>query len=284
MNSGTKALLALTALIVNSTVTAGQSCGTPAGIGKVWTHAGAVLFTSGVLNVDADGAPNAYLLDGKGLSYTCDGVVAVENGKRVTPKTHPKDWQQKCNASWALATKTGDYRGVAIFGFQTDKNNRPLLQEEGDPVPGKAYISATSVVIPGMPEGTQRRYVDALKIPYIVLPPAFVSKYEVKPGTVSVVYRKKTNSYAFAVFADSGDIGEASVKLHQDLGSTPIVRIGGVDRAKGRIEDPVLVVVFPARMAGPMANSDAWNVKIKEEGTAALESFGGVEKLIACGK
>jgi hypothetical protein len=135
-----------------------------------------------------------------------------------------------------------------------------------------------------MPQGTQRRYVDALRIPYIVLPPAFVSKYRVKPGTVSVVYRKKTNSFAFAVFADSGDIGEASVKLHQELGSKPIVRIGGVDRAKARIEDPVLVVVFSGRIAGPTADSDAWNLKIKEQGTAALEAFGGVEELKACAR
>ena len=59
---------------------AGQTCGNPPGFNKVWTEGKAVLFKSSKLNVDADGAPNSYLVDGKGLSYTCDGVVAVENG------------------------------------------------------------------------------------------------------------------------------------------------------------------------------------------------------------
>jgi len=147
-----------------------------------------VLFVSGVPNVDADGAPNSYLLDGKGLSYTCDGVVAVENGKRVTPTPNPSDWQQTCNAAWARAKATNDYQGVAIFGFQTAADNRPLIQGGGDPLPGKGYISATSVSIPGAPEGTQRRYVDASRIPYIVVPSSFVSKYKVKPRTLAVVW------------------------------------------------------------------------------------------------
>jgi hypothetical protein len=32
------------------------------------------------LAVDADGAPDSYRVDGKGLSFTCDGVFAVVNG------------------------------------------------------------------------------------------------------------------------------------------------------------------------------------------------------------
>src|SRR6185295_20156995 len=86
----------------------------------------ALVFSSPHLNVDADGAPNAYRLDGKGLSYTCDGVVALENGKRVTPKSDPVNWQAKCNVAWKKARETNDYSGVAIFGFATDLSNHPL--------------------------------------------------------------------------------------------------------------------------------------------------------------
>jgi hypothetical protein len=262
----------------------GQTCGNPPGFGKVWIEGRAVLFKSSKLNVDADGAPNSYLVDGKGLSFTCDGVVAVENGKRITPDSNPNDWQQKCNAAWSLAKSTGNYGGVAIFGFQTDSKNRPLIQGEGDPFPGKAYISTTSVIIPGAPSGTQRQYVNALNIPYIVLPSTFISKYKVKPGTLAVVYRKKSNTHAFAVFADGGGLGEASIKLHQDLGGMPIVRIAGVDRAKARIDDPVLIAVFPERIAAPQADSDAWTSKIEEEGAEALQAFGGLAQLQACAK
>ena len=36
-----------------------------------------VVFKTRGLAVDADGAPNSYRVDGKGLSYTCDGVVGI---------------------------------------------------------------------------------------------------------------------------------------------------------------------------------------------------------------
>ena len=274
--------MTMAAMAFVSQSSAGQTCGNPPEFGKVWTEGKAVLFKASRLNVDADGAPNSYLVDGKGLSYTCDGVVAVENGKRITPDSDPSNWQKKCNAAWSLAKSTGNYSGVAIFGFQTDSKNRPLIQGEGDPLPGKAYISATSVIIPGAPSGAQRQYVDALTIPYIVLPSTFLSKYKVKPGALAVVYRKKSNTHAFAVFADGGRLGEASIKLHQDLGGKPIVRIAGVSRAKARLEDPVLIAVFPERIAAPQADSEAWNLKIKEEGAAALQEFGGVTQLQAC--
>jgi len=261
-----------------------QSCGEAQTDTGIRVLGDAVLFSSPVLNVDADGAPHAYLVNGKGLSYTCDGVVALEAGKRVTPDSDPKNWQTKCNAAWALAKTTNDYSRVAIFGFQTDKNNRPVVQAAGDPLPGKAYISATTVPIPDAPDGTQRRYVNAVEIPYVVLPPSFVSKYRVKPGSVAIVYRKKTDKYAFAVFADGGRLGEASIKLHQDLGNNPISVIAGVARAKKRIEDSTLVVVFPKKIATPMSDSQVWINSIKLIGASALEVFGGVEQLHKCAK
>ena len=271
-------------LAVLPLLSAAQDCGNHSGFSKPWTLDSAVLFTSKVLNIDADGSPNSYLVDGNGLSCTCDGVLALENGKKVTPESDPKNWQQKCNSAWSLAKKTNDYRRVAIFGFMTDSNNRPLLQGAGDPLPGKAYISATSVGIPDSPDYTQRHYVDAAKVPYVVLSASFVSKYKVKPGSIVIVYRKKTNTYAFAVFADNGSLGEASVKLHQNLGSKPIVRIKGVERAKARIEDPTLVVVFPSKIASPIADTDVWNKAINLAGTAALQEFGGIAQLQLCAK
>lgn len=110
-----------------------QSCGNSSAIGKVWTHKQAVLFKTPALNIDADGAPNSYLLDGNGLSFICDGVVAIKNGKRITRKSNPNDWQQECQTAWLHAKATGDYSGIAIFGFLKDRKNVPLIQSEGDP-------------------------------------------------------------------------------------------------------------------------------------------------------
>lgn len=260
-----------------------EECGVPAraGIMEVGT---ALAFQSQHLNVDADGAPNAYLLDGAGLSYTCDGVVVIENGRRVTPKSDPKNWQSKCNAAWKRARETNDYSGVAIFGFATDSRNRPLVQQAGDPLPGVGFISTTAVVVGGERDGTQRRYIDASRIPYIVLSRQLVAKYGLDSGNIALVYRPSTGRAAFAVYGDSGGLGEGSVKLHQDLGSDPFLVKGGVQRAKRRIEDRVVTFVFRGAKAPPVVDSAAWNTHIQQQGQAALDAFGGMPKVEACAK
>lgn len=242
----------------------------------------ALIFSSPHLNVDADGAPNAYRLDGKGLSYTCDGVVAIENGKRVTPKSDPVNWQAKCNAAWKKARETNDYRGVAIFGFATDSSNRPLVQGPGDSLPGEAFITTTSVSVPGTPVGTQRQEIDASNIPYVVLPAAVVKKYSIPPASIALVYRPSTDKLAFAIYGDNGNLGEGSVKIHFELGSDPMLTRGGVKRAKRRIEDRVVTFVFPSMKTKPVLDHDAWNAEIQSVGKAALEAFGGMEKVRLC--
>lgn len=257
-------------------------CGSVPSTESAWVVDKAVLFQKRITNVDADGAPNAYLVNGDGLSFTCDGVVAIENGKRVTPTSDPDGWQAKCRSAWATAVQTGDYSKVAIFGFQVDARGRPLVQGDGDPLPGRAFISATTARIPSAPPRTQRQYVDATAIPYFVAPSSFVKAHGLKDGTIAAVYRPRTNRIAFAVFADSGGLGEASIKLHRDLGNEPTTLRDGVARAKRRIEDPVLTVVFPAVVVPPQADAAAWYEKIRSEGSAALSAFGGADRLAAC--
>ncbi len=256
--------------------------GTRNAYGSPWKNGDAVLFLTRKLNVDADGAPNSYLVNGRGLSYTCDGVVAVENGKRVTPgKAH---WQEKCRTAWGSALVSGDYRGLAIFGFLTDKMGVPIVQGSGDPIPGLGYISTTSAVIPDELDGKQRRYVDATLIPYVVLRSTFVKAWAIKSGSLAIVYRPKTGRYAFAVFADSGDFGEGSVRLHKDLGSNPMQVKRGVQRAKGRIEDPVLTVVFPSQISAPRADANSWVADINAQCMSALKAFGGEAMLAGCSR
>jgi len=187
---------------------AAAECGVrrPAGRhGSNQAHAvgGALVYSTGELKVDADGAPDAYRVDGKGLSYTCDGVVAVIAGVRYTHRSHPDIWQARCNDGWAEARRTVDYSRLDVFGFEM-RNGRPVVQGAGDPLPGEAFITTTSVTIPGQPQGTQRQYVNANEIPFIVLPGAFVTRHAVQPGAVAAVYRPRTGRLAFAVYGDGG--------------------------------------------------------------------------------
>ncbi|NTZ90045.1 glycoside hydrolase family 75 protein [Agrobacterium tumefaciens] len=249
---------------------------------------GGVVFSTKELKVDADGAPNSYLVNGEGLSYTCDGLTAVGS----TPDTDPKGWQKKCQDAWKKAVATGDYSKVRIFGFSKDENNKPIIQKAGDPLPGKAFITETSVSVPDGPAGTQRHWVDATEIPYVVLSSSFVKKYGVKDGDIAVVYRPATKRFAYGVYADGGKLGEASVRFHQDIGNNPLVNRGGVLRAKSGIADqrknkdpiPVITVVFPGKTSHPTIDAKKWRAEIAAMGKTHFDNWGGLQKLIECAR
>jgi hypothetical protein len=276
---------ALTCLWCAYVAGAQNDCSKPPGTApqQPWSAGNAVVFITSGLAVDADGAPNSYLVDGNGLSFTCDGVAAIVDGKRVSKKTNPDDWQELCKQAWAHAVSSGDYSHVAIFGMLTDKQNRPLVQQVGDPMPGKAYITTTSMTIPGTPDGTQRHWVDATQVPYIVLTSSFVRANHVKTGDLAVVFLPKTNSIAFAVYADiGGDLGEASVKLHRDLGHDPVTKPPAVPRAKVGMGGPVITLVFPGTNVPGRSDAAAWDQEITKVGKDMLEKWGGLTRLRAC--
>lgn len=279
-------LFGLAALLLPPAAVAGQSCGTPAAkTGQEWRIDNSIAFKTRGLAVDADGAPNSYLVDGMGLSDTCDGVVAIVNGKRVTNKSDPQHWLATCRKTWADAVASGDYSQLSIFGFLTDKQNRPLVQADGDPLPGKAYITTTTLTVPNTPAAAQRHWVDAVQIPYIVLPTAqFRKDYGVRPGDVAEVFRPKTGVIAAAVFADCCGVGEGSVKLHRDLGNEPVSNKNGVERANRGIDDLVFTLVFPGVNVAGSLDAAAWNRAIHDSGNKALEKWGGKNRLEACAK
>jgi hypothetical protein len=102
-------------------------------------------------------------------------------------------------------------------------------------------------------------------------------------GDVVAVYRPKTGATAFAVYAECCDAGEASVKLHQDLQSSPIiVDKQGVKRAKAGIADRVVTVAFPGEHAAAGPDNAAWNKQIQDVGAAALAKWGGIQMLKDC--
>jgi len=75
----------------------------------------------------------------------------MEKGHAVTVGS--AGWEDKCHKAWVSARASGDYTSVKIFGFATDARGIPLVQKEGDPLPGEAFVSTTTVEVAAAPRG-----------------------------------------------------------------------------------------------------------------------------------
>jgi peptidoglycan hydrolase-like protein with peptidoglycan-binding domain len=205
-----------------------------------------VFFYLGKLAVDADGAPNAY-------HPNDTGIDALGNAGR------PGNW-------WGLAT---------------DKAGHPYVQGASDPYPGY-YVSTTSLCARDYPAHDPRRYVDAAKVPYLVLPrnlKDLIDIGDLRKGDLAAVVRVSApDALVFAIYADVGPgweaghtPGEGSIALAQALGHDPFVGA----RVKRGIASGVFFVVFPGSGAGtPLSAQD-----IETRGRKAFADWGGAEAL-----
>jgi len=198
----------------------------------------AVLFQSGMY-VDADGAPNAYGPNNRGLDFTAN---ALRGGRFVSVATHPD--------GTPVIQRSGRFKGF--------------------------YVSTTSlhnaVGSPTAP-GT---YVDARKIPYIVLPPEFMKQFGVALGDLAIVTNLKNGRTSFAIFADvgpRGKIGEGSVALARALGINDDPRHGGANSG-------IAYLVFPQSGLGPDKLRSA--KEIRSSASRTFRRWGGARRLRAC--
>lgn len=214
----------------------------------VWRISGeTAFFFKSYMTIDADGAPNAYHPNNEGIDF-------LNNAGR------PGNW-------WALVTDNGR------------SNGNPIIQKATDPFPG-FYISTTALVDGNFAVQDPLRYVDATKIPYIVLPGnSLIRTTGVKKGDFAVVYYKQTNKLSFAIYADVGPknkLGEGSVKLAQNLGHDPFVR-GKVQKS---ITNDVFYLIFPSSGNGKPRNTAQIDTSTK----LLFDSWGGKERLETCFK
>jgi hypothetical protein len=141
------------------------------------------------MDVDVDGAPNAYGPSGK---RTLDVLI---------------------NAHYL------EHADQKIVGYLLDNRQRPILQGPEDPFPGY-YISQTAFVdASNHNERDPRGYVDARKINYVVRGDE-ARRRGVKVGDFVAVYSQKTQKAVFAIVGDTGNPsgGEGSLHLLQELG------------------------------------------------------------------
>jgi hypothetical protein len=194
----------------------------------------AFFFVAGMA-IDADGAPNAYNAQDTGL----DDLV---NAGR------PGHWD----------------------GILADESGNPLVQGEDDPYPGY-YISCTALSDRTKNSRDPGKFVDATKIPYIVLPGEVSRQTGARLGDFAVVTNLRTGRSSYAIFADIGTFGEGSVALAGNLGIWPDARQGGT-------RGGVLYLVFPGsgnRQPRPVE-------EINSETEKQLQGWGGMDQLTSC--
>jgi hypothetical protein len=141
------------------------------------------------MDVDVDGAPNAYGPPGK------PALDTLLDAHYLNRTDQP------------------------IVGYLLDNRHRPVVQGPNDPFPGY-YVSQTAFVDPNNDnERDPRAYVDARKINYVVRGD-YARKRGVKIGDFVAVYSRRTHKAVFGLVGDTGNPtgDEGSLHLLQALG------------------------------------------------------------------
>ena len=187
------------------------------------------------MTIDADGAPNAYNPDNTGLD---------DNSNAGEP---------------------GNWGALAV-----DQDGTPYVQGLDDPFPGY-YVSMTALADGTKRPNDPRRYVDASKIPYIVLPHTVAQQGGANLGDFGVVLNLRNGKASNAIFGDIGTMGEGSVALADNLDIFSDARRGGT-------RDGVVYLIFSGSGNGkPRSNEE-----INDQVANLLRDFGGTERILSC--
>lgn len=190
------------------------------------------------MTIDADGAPNAYHPDNSGLDDLSNAGT-------------PGAWE----------------------GLAKDPYGEPYIQGPDDPFPGY-YVSETALADRSKPVSDPTRYVDASRIPFIVLPGGIARQLGARPGDFAVVFNQRNGKSSYAIFGDVGPydhLGEGSIALAENLGLRSDARNGGARRG-------IVYLVFPGSGNGkPRAIEE-----INDEGEKLLYSWEAAISTMAC--
>jgi hypothetical protein len=202
----------------------------------IWQMPGnAAFFFDTGMNIDADGAPNAYNAANTGLDDLSN------------------------------AGEPGNWGGVI-----QDDNGNPYVQGPNDPFPG-FFVSCTALSDRTKSRIDPTRYVDASKIPYIVLPGGMARQAGARLGDFAIVFNLRSGKSSYAIFADIGTMGEGSVALARNLGIDSDARSGGAARG-------IRFVVFPGSGNGQPRSLE----EINAEGARLFQAWSGSTQLGSC--
>jgi hypothetical protein len=187
--------------------------------------------------VDTDGSAYAYHPHDLGTSYLCDGLDPYDEltytcDSNKTPGSRCfAEVSDAIHADW-VPSKSGPF---CIYGFEApgitakgtsnkvwgkDFDSGSIsIQSAPDPAPG-FFISTTALSDPTHPEKSQRHYIAADTVPYVVVPGKLVGNgkdFSSHP-TPAWAWNLKTGYESPAVVGDSQSrFGEGSVALVQVL-------------------------------------------------------------------
>lgn len=209
----------------------------------------AYVFATSHKAVDADGAPNAYHPDDKGLDYLANAGYP--------------------NTSW--------WKSVLVE--VPDKPGNAYRQPDG-PFEGY-FVSKTSLQDLSKHETDASRYVDATSVPYLVFPGSFYERRGTgRLGDLGYAFNLSTGDASPFVVADIGPrdakLGEISVALAEGVGGENVNPRTGAGVPRGKI----LYIVFPYS-----SRSNAWpltNDEIRRASEALLQAVGGRDAVMAC--
>ena len=289
-----------------------QTCPlTPGRTGRFETRSnqgGIVSFASG-LNVNADGAPNAYhrvlgpTTRDPGLLHICNGVSVLEraaDGRMVNryPNFSVPGTSARCKADvFALQEKgfpscdTGTC--LRIFGFfapprscgsgQAAECGVPLMATDAQGQPTAFFVSTTSLADPRFEAADPRRYLDARTVPHFVLPGGesgpFGREHGIRLGDLGLIVRG--NRGVFAVFGDAGPadkLGEASPAVITRLNGHP----DAMNSLPGAIAAGVTTLVLPGSRSQLSEMPPRSAKVIAEAGDRALSAAGGLAAFASC--
>jgi hypothetical protein len=215
---------------------------------RTFPRSAAYFYVTDRMAIDADGAPNAY---------------------------HPQD-----RGIDALANAGFPHGGwKSILAIDPADPSRPFVQPAG-PFAG-FFVSKTTLQDSTLAETDPARYVDSTRVPYLVFPGAFHALAGTGTiGDLAMVRSLRNNAVTAAIVADSGPrnapLGEVSIQLATKLGGVNVNPRNGSGMPRG----PFLYALFPGTRFTPK-----WpvaNEAIETAATAALAAIGGWDRLLAC--
>ncbi len=240
------------------------------------------LFFREKLQVNTDGTPKSYAVDDvfgrtRALNNMCNAMFNYcreldKDGK----KQRARDVAVAAAAGWPkpLFDRTRIAPNVIVM-----RGGKPC------PTIDNYLLSATTLVDPSVRDVCNpARYVDALRVPALVLPLASMGFHAAGARIGDLVVAIAPNGEpVFGVVGDSGPkdaLGEASIAMNGALNRVGRDPINYQDVLQHWVVTKAGLLIFPG--SRDAANPYLTNSRIEAAGRARLASWGGIERLRSC--